>query len=48
MKLLDRTTVSMIYEVCSENNVKFLISRVWRVLLSKFSFYYVGIHAPEV
>ena len=26
------------YEVCSENNGKFLISRVWRVLLSKFFF----------
>ena len=35
------------YEVCSENNGNFLISRVWRVLLSTF-FYYVGIHAPEV
>ena len=36
------------YEVCSENNGNFLISRVWRVLLSKYFFYYVGIHAPEV
>ena len=36
------------YEVCSENNGDFLISRVWRVLLSKFFVYYVGIHAPEV
>ena len=36
-----------IYEVCSENNGNFLISRVWRVLLSIFFFFYVGIHAPE-
>ena len=27
-----------LYEVCSENNENFLISRVWRVLLSKFLF----------
>ena len=37
-----------VYEVCSENNGNFLISRVWIVLLSNFFFYYVGIHAPEV
>ena len=36
-----------LYEVRSVNNGNFLISQVWRVLLSIF-FYCVGIHAPEV
>ena len=44
---LEEIDLEYIYEVCSENNENFLISRVWRVLLSIF-FYYVGIHAPEV
>ena len=41
------TTYVLVYEVCSENNGNFLISRVWSPIF-KIIFYYVSIHDPEV
>ena len=41
-----RLESSEMYEVCSENNGNFLISRVWRVLLSNFFLFLMLVYMP--